>query len=224
VTAGSRLPAAVLFDLDGTLIDTEPVWMAQEQQLVAEFGGIWTTDQARSMIGTALPAAGARLRDEGGVDLPVEAIVDRLVDRVEAAVRLEVPWQPGARQLLGRLTEAGIPLALVTMSYRRLVAAFLRDVPAGTFGAVVTGDEVSQGKPHPEPYLTAARMLGVDAADCVVVEDSRTGVVAGVTAGARVLAVRASAPLDGLVAGVPVLASLDEVARRILPEQVSSLP
>jgi HAD superfamily hydrolase (TIGR01509 family) len=223
VTTGHR-PAAVLFDLDGTLIDTEPVWMAEEQQLVAEFGGSWTIEQARSMIGTALPTAGARLRDEGGVELPVEAIVDRLVDRVEAAVRRQVPWQPGARRLLTRLAEVGIPLALVTMSYRRLAEAFLHDVPAGTFGAVVTGDEVSAGKPDPEPYLTAARLLSVDAADCVVVEDSRTGVAAGVAAGARVLAVRASAPLDGLPAGVPVLASLDEVARRILAEQVSSLP
>ena len=218
------LPAAVLFDLDGTLIDTEPVWMAQEQELVAEFGGTWTTEQARSMIGTALPAAGARLRDEGGVALPVEAIVARLVDRVEGAVRREVPWQPGARRLLARLTEVGIPLALVTMSYRRLVEAFLREVPPDTFGAVVSGDEVSKGKPHPEPYLTAARLLGIDPADCVVVEDSRIGVASGLAAGARVLAVKASAPLNGLPRRVPVLASLEEAAARILPEQVSSRP
>lgn len=194
----SGLPAAVLFDLDGTLIDTEPVWMAEEHALARSFGGSWSEEQGIACVGNPIPVSAGRLRDEGGVDLPVEEIVDRLLDGVVAAVRRRVPWQPGARDLLTALVDAAVPLALVTMSYRRLVDAVLDDLPAGTFSTVVTGDEVSHGKPHPEPYLTAAGRLGVDPARCVVVEDSPAGVASGLAAGATVVAVPHVAPLPKL--------------------------
>ena len=200
-------PAAVLFDLDGTLIDTEPIWMAQEQQLAAAHGGAWTDEQARSCIGYPIPVSAARLRDEGGVDLPVPRIVELLLDGVVAAVADAVPWQPGARELLAALTAAGVPCALVTMSYRRLADAVLADLPAGTFAVVVAGDEVERGKPDPQPYLLAAQRLGVDVIDCVVIEDSPAGVASGRSAGAAVVAVPHLAPLPEL-AGVSVVRDL----------------
>jgi HAD superfamily hydrolase (TIGR01509 family) len=209
--AWQRLPAAVLFDLDGTLIDTEPCWMAEEQALAQAFGGSWTSEQAVSCIGNPLPVSAARLRAEAGVDLQVAEIVDRLLDGVVATVRRHVPWQPGARELLAALRRASTPLALVTMSYRRLADAVLSDLPDNTFAVVVTGDQVTHGKPHPEPYLTAAAALGVDPGACLVVEDSPSGIGSGLAAGATVVAVPHVAPLPDLpeVTVVPTLADLD---------------
>lgn len=203
----SGLPAAVLFDLDGTLIDTEPLWMAQEQALARAHGGSWSTEQAVACIGNPIPVSATRLRDEGGVGLPVEEIVDRLLDGVVSAIGDAVPWQPGSRELLSALGEAGVPLALVTMSYRRLAEAVLSDLPRGVFDAVVTGDEVGRGKPHPEAYLTAAVLLGVDPHRCVVVEDSPAGIASGLAAGAVVVAVPHVAPLP-VRPEVTVVASL----------------
>jgi len=211
VTSSAPLPPAVLFDLDGTLIDTEPVWMARERALAAAHGGSWTEAQARSCIGNPIPVSAARLREEGGVELPVDVIVEQLLGAVVAAVRERVPWQPGARELLADLAAHDVPCGLVTMSYRRLVDAVLADLPPATFAAVVTGDEVARGKPDPLPYATAARILGVRPADCVVVEDSVPGILSGLAAGATVLAVPHVAPLTGVdgVRIVPSLADLD---------------
>jgi HAD superfamily hydrolase (TIGR01509 family) len=216
----SRLPAAVLLDLDGTLIDTEPTWMAQEQAIAAEFGGVWTVEQALSCVGNALPVTARRLRDEAGVDLREMEIAERLLDGVVAALGTGIPWQPGARRLLCELSGERVPVAMVTMSYRRLADRVLADLPAQTFAAVVTGDEVEHGKPHPEPYLTAAARLGVDPRECLVVEDSPSGLRSGLAAGASVVAVPHVAPLPPL-AGVTVVPTLADLGldriRTLLP-------
>jgi len=175
--------------MDGTLVDTEPEWIACERAVVASFGGTWTDADSLSLVGGDLLTAGAYIRDRGNVPLTPEEIVDAMLDDMVRRVRHAVPWQSGARELLADLRAAGVPCALVTMSYRRLVDAVLAGLPARTFDAVVTGDEVVNGKPHPEPYLTAAELLGVDPTDCVVIEDSSTGAAAAVAAGCRVLAV-----------------------------------
>ena len=125
-----------------------------------------------------------------GLDLTPEEIVEELLDGVVASVRESVPWRPGARELLEELHELGVPCALVTMSYERLVAPILAHLPEGTFDVVITGDRVTHGKPHPEPYLTAAGALGRDAAECVAIEDSATGATSAETAGCAVLVVQ----------------------------------
>jgi HAD superfamily hydrolase (TIGR01509 family) len=124
-----------------------------------------------------------------GLDLTAEQVVEELLDRVVDVVSGALTWCPGARELLAEQAEAGVPAALVTMSYRRLAQAVVDALPAGTFGAVVVGDEVTRGKPHPEPYLSAARLLGADPARCVAIEDSRPGVQSAQAAGCHVLAV-----------------------------------
>nr|WP_308121833.1 HAD family phosphatase [Actinotalea ferrariae] len=187
--ADSPLPAAVLWDMDGTLVDTEPAWMAAEVALVAEFGGVWTDEDSLRMIGMPLLTAAGILRAHG-VDLPEDAIVERLVASVVAAVGRDLVWQPGARELLGAVRDAGIPCALVTMSYRNLAEAVVGQAPPGTFDLLVTGDEVTHGKPHPEPYLRAADLLGVDITRCVAVEDSPPGVASALASGARTLGVQ----------------------------------
>jgi HAD superfamily hydrolase (TIGR01509 family) len=183
------LPAAVLWDMDGTLVDTEPYWIAAEYALVAEHGGRWTDEDARALVGNPLPVSALYLQRSGGVDLPVETIVERLLDHVVADVRRHLPWRPGAQELLGALRAADVPCALVTMSYARLTDAVVSALEPGAFGAVVPGDQVRHGKPHPEPYLTAARRLGVAPQDCVAIEDSRTGAASAHAAGAAVVAV-----------------------------------
>jgi HAD superfamily hydrolase (TIGR01509 family) len=191
-------PAAVLWDMDGTLVDTEPYWIACEFDLVAAFGGAWSLEQAHNLVGKALPESGEYLRVHGGVPLSAEEIVDRLLDGVVARVRRHIPWRPGAQALLERLVAGGVPCALVTMSYRRLTEAVLAGLPAGTFATVVAGDDVRNGKPHPEPYLTAAARLGVAPAGCVAIEDSPTGVASAEAAGVPVLAVTHLLPIpDG---------------------------
>jgi HAD superfamily hydrolase (TIGR01509 family) len=181
----SALPAAVLWDMDGTVVDTEPLWFAAETALVESYGGTWSHEDAVGMIGSQLPRS-ARLLIARGVPLTVDEVLDGLAARLVAAQADGPPWLPGAFELLTAVAEAGVPQALVTSSYRSFITPTLA---SGFFTTAVVGDEVSHGKPHPEPYLEAARRLGADVAACVVVEDSAIGVGAGLAAGARVLGV-----------------------------------
>ena len=186
---GAGRPAAVLWDMDGTLVDTEPYWIETEFELAAEHGAPWTHEDALRLVGNDLLVSGRYIRERMGLTMTPEQIVDRLLDGVVARVDHRVPWRPGARELLERLGEADVPCALVTMSYERFVAPILAQLPAGTFRAVVTGDSVARGKPDPEPYLSAARLLAVDPTDCVAIEDSDTGATSAEGAGCTVLVV-----------------------------------
>ena len=191
--ARAPLPAAVLWDLDGTLVDTEVLWREEEAALVAERGGTWTPEDGLALVGTALPAY-ARALQAAGVDLPADEIIARISARIIARQADAARWQPGARALVTALHAAGVPQALVTSSYRNLTEPVVRDA-GGALTVVVPGDEVQRPKPDPEPYLLAATRLGVAIDDCVVVEDSRVGVAAGLAAGAHVLAVESAVQL-----------------------------
>ena len=183
------LPAAVLWDMDGTLVDTEPYWISAEHAIVEEAGGVWDDEYAHQLVGNDLLVSAEFIRDHSPVTLTPLEIVDELLARVVAQVRRHVPWRPGAIELLTALGEAGVPNALVTMSWRSLADSVLSALPADTFAAVITGDEVEHGKPHPEPYLAAARTRGVRVEHCVAIEDSPTGVRSAVAAGVPTLAV-----------------------------------
>lgn len=189
------LPAAALWDMDGTLVDTEPYWIETEFALAATYGATWSTEHALALVGNDLLVSGRYIREHMGLDLSAEEIVELLLDGVVERVRREVPWRPGARELLADLVATGVPCALVTMSYRRFVEPILATLPSGTFAAVITGDEVAHGKPHPEPYLTAAAALGVPPQACVALEDSPTGAASAEAAGCRVLAVPHHVPV-----------------------------
>lgn len=191
----TSLPAAVLWDMDGTLVDTEPYWMECEHELVGEYGGTWTEADAKSLVGNPLLVSAEIIRSRGGVPLPAQAIVERLLDGVVERVRRHVPFRPGVPELLAELREREIPCALVTMSYRRFADAVIEVLPPGTFAVLVTGDDVTHGKPHPEPYLRAARELGVVPATCVAIEDSPPGVASAVAAGVPTLAVEHMVPI-----------------------------
>ena len=186
---------AVLWDLDGTLVDTEPSWIAAEYRLVESFGGSWSDEQAKAQVGNPLLVTGEYLRQHGGVPLPAERIVELLLADVLADVRREVHWRPGVRRLLAECREQGLATALVTMSYLELADAVTVRLPAGSFDVLVTGDQVGRGKPDPEAYLLAAERLGVDPARCLAIEDSVTGVAAAEAAGCLVVAVPNQVPI-----------------------------
>ena len=209
--ARAGLPAAVLWDMDGTLVDTEPYWVECEYELVAEHGGSWSLEHAHALVGNDLLTSAAYIREHGPVPLPAEEIVDTLLAGVVARVREHVPWRPGALDLLEDLHAHAVPCALVTMSYRNFAEAVVAALPPGRFACVVAGDEVSRGKPHPEPYLTAAGLLAADPADCVAIEDSPTGVASAEAAGIPVLAVQHLVPIPPGPGRrvVPTLAGLD---------------
>jgi HAD superfamily hydrolase (TIGR01509 family) len=192
---GADLPAAVLWDMDGTLVDTEPYWIATEFELAERYGGAWSEADALNLVGNDLLSSGRYIREHMGIDLSPEKIVEELLDGVVRRVEQDVPWRPGAVDLVNRVHAAGVPCALVTMSYERFVAPILAQLPPETFRVVVTGDRVARGKPHPEPYLTAAAALGLRAADCLAIEDSNTGAKSAEAAGCLVLVVENHVPV-----------------------------
>jgi HAD superfamily hydrolase (TIGR01509 family) len=188
-------PAAVLWDMDGTLVDTEPYWIESEFELVAAHGGTWSHEHALNLVGNDLQVSGRYIREHSGIDLEPSEIIEELLDRVVARVARKVPWRPGAVELLADLRSNGVRCALVTMSYRRFVAPILAVLPPDTFEVVITGDAVTQGKPHPEPYQKAAAVLGVDPAATVAIEDSNTGARSAEAAGCTVLVVQNHVPV-----------------------------
>ncbi|BDI22635.1 HAD family phosphatase [Herbiconiux sp. L3-i23] len=190
----AALPSAVLWDMDGTLIDSEPYWFDSQSELVARYGGTWTPEDALDLVGAGLWYSGEVLRAKG-VPWEIDRIVDHMTDEVMDRIRQEVPWRPGARELLRSLHDAGVPTALVTMSIRRMAELVADAIPEAigidgpAFEVIVSGSDVELPKPHPEAYLLAAERLGVPIEDCVVIEDSATGLAAAVASGATAIAV-----------------------------------
>ncbi len=186
------LPAAVLWDLDGTLIDSEPAWIDAERELAQEFGVEWTDVDGLSLVGKGLMDSGRYLHSRG-IPLEPQDIVNRLVAAVGVHLKSHIPWRPGARDLLQSVKDAGIPQVLVTMSYRSLAQIVIDE--CDYFTSSVSGDEVSHSKPHPEPYVRGAELIGVDITECVAFEDSVPGTTSAVASGATTIAVPLHAPL-----------------------------
>jgi HAD superfamily hydrolase (TIGR01509 family) len=191
------LPSAVLWDMDGTIVDTEPYWIIAEQELVEVFDGVWTHEDGLSVVGQGLPVTAARLQ-ERGVALTIDEIVQTLTSRVLEQLEGEIPFRPGAAELLASLQSAGVPQALVTMSIERMARRVAELIPGSPFDVVVAGDNVINSKPDPEAYLLAAERMNVDIRDCVAFEDSPSGCQAAFGSGA-------------ITIGVPHLVSLENV-------------
>jgi HAD superfamily hydrolase (TIGR01509 family) len=182
-------PDAVFFDMDGTLIDSEPLWFDTEVSIIAEYGFELGREHWVHVLGQPNDVAVAYLLRVSGVPLTPRELNRRIEAAMEAALGRGIEPVPGAKQLLADLNAAGVPLALVSASSRRIVDACLASIGADHFALTVSGDDVVHGKPHPEPYLTAARRLGVAPERCAVVEDSPNGAASGAAAGCRVAAV-----------------------------------
>ncbi|MCP2163715.1 HAD family hydrolase [Goodfellowiella coeruleoviolacea] len=189
----TRLPAAVLWDMDGTLVDSEKLWDIALHDLAAHLGGTLSSAARKAMIGANMSATLVLLFADLGLPAEPDALAragDWLRQRTAELFRGQLPWRPGAERALRAVRAAGLPTALVTSTERALTEIALDRIGREFFDVTVCGDEVDgRNKPHPEPYLRAARLLGVRPDDCVAVEDSPTGTQAAVAAGATVLVV-----------------------------------
>ena len=177
---------AVFWDLDGTLVHTGPIWMTAERELAAEHGHEWTRHDGLALVGLALTDTGRIVKERLGSELSGAEIVDYLVERVAEHLLTDVPWMPGAFELAHAFADLEVPQALVTMSYDPIAKAVAEHLP---FNAIVTGNSVANGKPHPEAFHLAAELLGVDPAESLAIEDSITGVASAAAAGCKVLAI-----------------------------------
>lgn len=193
----SGTPAAVLWDLDGTLIDTEPTWNVATREVVEAHGGEWLPEDSEAIHGASSEThagimANALTRSKGeGADVPDPVdLFHEVVDAMARHVEDDLIVYPGAKQLMEEFASQGIPQALVTASPQRLVDVILPVLGESNFGAVVTGDEKVPSKPEPDPYLEAAKKLGVDAKDCLAFEDSPHGIKSATAAGVVVADVR----------------------------------
>jgi HAD superfamily hydrolase (TIGR01509 family) len=187
-------PDAVLWDLDGTLLDSEKLWDIPLYELTEKLGGQLSTATRQAMVGTNVMVTLRLLYAEVGIPEPTaEQVADGAawIDRRMAEVfRQDLPWRPGAAAALATVRAAGLPMALVTSTERGLTEIALDTIGRHLFDVTVCGDEVDgKNKPLPEPYLKASRMLDVDPARCVAIEDSPTGVSSAVAAGCTVLVV-----------------------------------
>jgi HAD superfamily hydrolase (TIGR01509 family) len=200
----TRRLAAVLFDMDGLLVDSEPVWSVAEAEIMAWLGGPWNLDVKAQCVGRRVDESCRILVDVAGSSVAPEEVQERLVGRMCELFREHLPLLPGAAELVDAVRAAGVPTALVSSSYRVLVDAALESFGAHRFDVTVAGDEVVAAKPAPEPYVRAAGLLGVDPRDCVVVEDSVAGVRSGRAAGCRTVVVPNVVPVPPSIADAEV--------------------
>jgi HAD superfamily hydrolase (TIGR01509 family) len=192
-------PAAVLWDMDGTLIDSERLWDVSLQATARELGGELSARARDSLVGVDIDTSIVVLLGDVGVPATPERVAwtyERLVAQTEELfVAGDVEWRPGARAALETVRAAGLPTALVTNSLRRITELALDGIGREFFDVSVCGDEVPAGKPAPDPYLRAAQLLGVAIGDCVAVEDSPNGALSAERAGAAVLVVPCEVPV-----------------------------
>ena len=220
-----RRPAAVLFDMDGTLVETEQYWGEAMFELAASLGGRMSEEARAATVGSTMRRSMTILHADLGVvrtEEQLQADARWVEDRTAQLMAGGISWCPGARELLTAVRAAGLRTALVTTTPRRLadivLASIRADLDGDPFDVTVCGDEVPARKPDPAPYLQAMTALGVEPAQCVVVEDSESGVASGLASGAAVLGVPTLQDLvpsprltvrDGLVGmGVPELAGV----------------
>ncbi len=180
--------AAVLWDMDGTLIDSEPIWIAQQFVLAEQHGATWSTEQGLALVGADMHDTALAMQAVG-VELGSAELVATLERAVIDSLRETVPWRPGVRELLAELRTEGIPCAIATTSSHEMADLVASAAPDGAISVVVGSEDVTRTKPSPEPYLRAAELLGVRIEQCVAVEDSPNGLASAMASGAATLAV-----------------------------------
>ena len=199
--------AAVLFDMDGLLVDTEPLWLEAETAVMARLGASWTPGDQQALLGGSMARTVGYLLARAARPAPPETVerwlTEGMLDRVRAG---RVTVRPGVRELLAEVARAGLPHALVTSSQRGFAEAVL-DATGIAFPVTVCAEDVTAGKPDAEPYLLAAKLLDVDPGRCVALEDSPNGVASATAAGCRVVAVPSLVPIPP-APGRVVMASL----------------
>jgi len=215
---------AVLLDMDGLLVDSEPTWFAVETDVMAALGGPWGHEHQAALLGGSLESSSQYLLDlSGRADVSVREVAQQLLDGMVTRLRRgPVHWMPGAQRLLAGVEAAGLPRALVSSSSRVIVDAVLDALGAEHFHVTVSGDDVSSMKPHPDPYLRAAALLGVDAGSCLVFEDSIPGATSARSAGCVTVVVPGAVPVPADLADLQV-GSLEAIDPATLGELMAGL-
>jgi HAD superfamily hydrolase (TIGR01509 family) len=186
---------AVLFDMDGLLVDSEPLWFEVETEIMARMGGAWSHADQQHLVGGPMDHSLGYMLARAARPVPEATVARWLAEGITSLVREHgVPMLPGARELLAEVRAAGVPCALVTSAQRDLMEAVLETTGA-VFDATVCAADVRLGKPDPEPYLLAGHRLGVHPAGCVALEDSPNGIASAEAAGCAVIAVPNVAPV-----------------------------
>ncbi|MFG1703255.1 HAD family hydrolase [Nonomuraea sp. M3C6] len=201
---------AVFFDMDGLLVDSEKVWLEIETGVMARLGAAWTTEHQAHLVGGSMERTLDYMLAVSGATIPAATVREWMVDGMVARLSAGVRVLPGASELLDALRAEGVPVGLVTSSLKEIAEAVLTGVGRDRFDVIVTAEDVSRTKPDPEPYLTAAALLGVAPVRCVVLEDSPNGVAAATAAGCAVVAVPSLLPIDP-APGRLVVSSLERV-------------
>ena len=178
---------AVLFDMDGTLIDSEPLWQRAEEEIAADFGQEWSYEDRQALTGNSLVNSASIMIERKNLPLSPHEVIEMMISKMhDFYIHQGVPWMAGARELLSELAAAKSPTALVSASYEILVREVCATAPAGSLEVMVTGSEPNmRQKPFGDPYRLAARRLQVPVENCLVVEDSAPGLASGKDAGAR---------------------------------------
>lgn len=182
---------AVLWDMDGTLIDSEPLWIEQERQLMESIGAKWTSEDAIYCVGGPMARVDAYMRSKLPTAVldkfPPLALTNQLLQRMEDRLSHDIPFTPGAFELVNEMKSANLPLALVSASSRPLMNAALKSIGSQLFDITISDNDVERSKPDPEGYVKAAASLDVDISRSLIIEDSITGMTAAIASGAFVL-------------------------------------
>jgi len=219
--ARSRELRGVLFDMDGLLVDSEPLWFEVECAVMARLDGQWSEADQQALIGGSLPRTVSYLLARAGRPASPEEVGHWLVEGMTSLLRSRsLTMLPGAGELLAEVRAAGLPHALVTSSERPIMEAVLARLGVG-FTATVCAGDVRRGKPDPEPYLHAASLLGADPRACVALEDSPNGVASAEAAGCRLIAVPSLVPIRAQ-GGRMVAASLSQVNLAVLRDHIAA--
>lgn len=202
--------SAILFDMDGTLIDSEPLWLKTEIEVMAEVGCHWDEQDQINCLGGPAERTERYMQERSQNIKPYGYFINRLHEVMRTKINNELDLVPNALSLLKECKDAGIKTALVTASSRDLMTIVLKRFPPGTFDVVVSGDDVEKSKPDPAPYLLAAKQLSVDILKCLVLEDSLTGVQSGLSSGAKVIGIPHLVQMSEHP-NLRVISSLDEI-------------
>ena len=181
--------SAILFDMDGTLIDSEPLWLQAEIEVMAAVGCKWDAQDQINCLGGPLERTEKYMQERSNLIKPYGYFGEQLFSVMEEKLTNNLELIPNALELLEQCKNANIKVALVTASSRRLMQAALKWFPEATFLAAVSRDDVEVTKPDPAPYLLAAKLMGVDIKNCLVFEDSITGAQSGLRSGAQVIGI-----------------------------------
>lgn len=181
--------SAVFFDMDGLLVNSEPLWLEAETELMANYGYTWRTEDQNHCLGGPLSRVGAYMFEKSGMQKSPEYFTASVIELMTDKLKHGAPVMPGALDLLANLARNNVPTALVSASPRVLVDAVLSSIPGNSFAFSISADDVENPKPNPEAYVKAAHDLGVNISDCLILEDSPTGVQAATSSGAFTIAV-----------------------------------